>query len=87
MTHKTRPRLNVEDWLRARLRAQADYGRDASLDPALSCLRERLGTRPLIGQVIEAYIARNLAQKTYLQKGDRVTIVVDKMGVLSNTIV
>ncbi len=47
----------------------------------------RLGTRPLIGQVIEAYIARNLAQKTYLQKGDRVTIVVDKMGVLSNTIV
>ena len=47
----------------------------------------RAGTRPLIGQVIEAYIARNLAQKTYLQKGDQVTIAVDRLGVLSNTIV
>ena len=43
--------------------------------------------KPLLAEVIEAYIARNLAKRTYLQKGDQVTIVVDRLGVLSNAIV
>ncbi len=43
--------------------------------------------KPLLAHVIEAYIARSLAQRTYLQKGDQVTIVVDRLGVLSNAIV
>jgi 2-keto-4-pentenoate hydratase/2-oxohepta-3-ene-1,7-dioic acid hydratase in catechol pathway len=48
-----------------------------------------LGVRkkPLLAQVIEAYIDRNLAQRTYLQKGDQVTIMVDRLGTLSNAIV
>jgi 2-keto-4-pentenoate hydratase/2-oxohepta-3-ene-1,7-dioic acid hydratase in catechol pathway len=43
--------------------------------------------KPLLAQVIEAYIDRNLAQRTYLQKGDQVTIMVDRLGTLSNAIV
>jgi 2-keto-4-pentenoate hydratase/2-oxohepta-3-ene-1,7-dioic acid hydratase in catechol pathway len=43
--------------------------------------------KPLLAHVIEAYITRNLAQRTYLQKGDQVVIIVDRLGVLSNRIV
>ncbi len=43
--------------------------------------------RPLLKQVIERYISRSTSRRTYLQKGDLVTICVDRLGMLSNRIV
>ena len=39
-----------------------------------------------VPHVIDAYIARNIAEKTFLQPGDRVTITVDRLGRLANRI-
>ena len=43
--------------------------------------------RPVAAQVVEAYIDRARAARTYLQPGDRVTIHVDRLGIIENTIV
>lgn len=40
----------------------------------------------VVRYVIDAYIARRQAQKTYLQPGDQVTIQVDRLGALSNPV-
>ena len=37
-------------------------------------------------RVVEAYIRRARAARTYLQRGDRVTIHVDRLGVVENEI-
>ena len=43
--------------------------------------------RPITAQVVEAYIRRAREARRYLQPGDRVTIHVDRLGVVDNTIV
>jgi 2,4-didehydro-3-deoxy-L-rhamnonate hydrolase len=43
--------------------------------------------RPLTAQVVEAYVRRAREARRYLQPGDRVTIHVDRLGVVDNTIV
>ena len=40
-----------------------------------------------VPHVIDAYVARNIAEKTFLQPGDEVTITVDRLGRLANRIV
>jgi len=40
----------------------------------------------IVPHVIDAYIARSQAQKTYLQPGDQVTIRVNRLGALSNRV-
>ncbi len=40
----------------------------------------------VVKHVIDAYIARSQARKTYLQPGDQVTIRVDRLGTLSNRV-
>lgn len=40
-----------------------------------------------IPHVIDAYIARNISERTFLQPGDLVTIAVDRLGQLTNRVV
>jgi 2-keto-4-pentenoate hydratase/2-oxohepta-3-ene-1,7-dioic acid hydratase in catechol pathway len=44
-------------------------------------------TKPIVRCVIDRYIARARRQKFYLKPGDVVTIEIDKMGRMSNTVV
>lgn len=44
-------------------------------------------SRSLVEQVVETYIAEARAARRYLQPGDRVTIRVDRLGVIENPIV
>lgn len=45
------------------------------------------GSMPVAAQVIETYIEEARAARRYLQPGDRVTIRVDRLGVIDNAIV
>ena len=40
-----------------------------------------------VPHVVDAYVARNISEKTFLQPGDKVTITVDRLGRLDNRVV